>query len=304
MWPLLAGAAIGAIGGLMSDSPKNLTSTSQTGGSSQSQGTWSPHQATQPGYGFLAGNAQNLMGKPVPYFPGQGYVGPSSPTQFGVNSAMGAAGQMDQPLNTMMGNYNFLSGAADVANNPYVQGQLGANERSVEQQLREQWMPQVNRGAQAVNAMGGGRHGIAQAQGVERAGEQLSRTNAATMLDAYGKGLGAQEYALGQTGNVLQNMLAPSQTQMQAGQAVEGYQGRALQDAMRRFSHQYQEPYQRMQNLSSTLGFLQPMGTQYGSGVNTGQSTGTSPNPSYQAPMQRMIGGAMSGIGVGNMFGG
>lgn len=267
-------------------------------GSTSSTSQFTPHPSTLPGYGFMAGNTTNLMQKPVGYFPGRGYVGPSGPTTSGVNSIMGGANAMQPFLNTMGENYGFLSNAADVANNPYVQDQISANERSVNKQLSEEMLPQVRDQGIAVNALGSGRQGLREGQAIGDAQEALMNQNASTMLNAYGQGLGAQQNALGQTGNMLQNLLAPGQAQLGAGGVVEDYQNRALQDAMNRYNFQFSEPNQRMDQLGQRLGFMRPLGSQYKGGTDSSldNSTRTSPNPNYRSGMQNAMGlGSMAG---------
>lgn len=357
-WVSLGAAAVGTVGSLVLNSGggNSPTTTTQSSGSTSTQGSYVPNAAEDPIYGFMLGNTAQLMQQPQPYFPGQTYVSPSGPTQQGVNMAMsglpyygqgaeamaGASpyyqqaagyGQMSIPamlqmLGTMGGNYNFLSSAADVANNPYVQDQLAANKQQVTQALTEEWLPAVNQGAQAVNAMGSSRQGIAQAQATERAAQQLANANASTMLNAYGQGLGAQTSALGQTGNMLQNLMAPgmaqawsgdqmknaggalgqagaltgagSQQALGAGQTVEGYQQQALQDAMNRFLYQYQQPWANMQNAGNILGMLQPLGLQTTMGAQSGYNQ--QPNPNYMSPYQSAMGGASLGYGLYNAY--
>lgn len=147
----------------------------------------------------------------------------------GANMVAGAVPGMQGMLDTSGGNYNFLSNAADVANNPYVQAQLGANAQQVKQQLTEQWLPQIQQQAVGGNALGSSRQGLAQAQGMERAAQQLANVNASTMLNAYGQGLGAQQFALGQTGQMLENQLAPGRAMYESGQMYGGAGGQAGQ---------------------------------------------------------------------------
>jgi hypothetical protein len=308
----------------------------------------------------------NLAQQPVPYFPGQTYVSPSLLTQQGVRSgqatlpyyARGAAmtanaspyylggGQQaaagsraavgaipgQQGINqAALGNYNYLSGAADVQNNPYVQGMLDVNRERVTRNLTEDVLPALRGGAIQVNALGSGRLGLAEGQAARGASEALSQANRQTMLDAYSQGLGAQQSALGQTGAMLQNQLAPAQareyaaqmqglagqmqtgaglTQQQAGQmagmgsaaalglgqTVEGYQQKALRDAMSRYAYQWQEPQMRMQMLMNTANAFAPYAT------NRSTGTGTAPNPNYMNPWQAAVGGASLGWGVGNQL--
>ncbi len=266
----------------MSSGPKNVTSNS----TSQSQSTLVPNQAAQPMYGWMAGLGQQLMQTPIQYFPGQGYVSPSAATQQGVGQMMQGAQAMQPYLGQQGQNYNFLSNAADIPNNPYVQGMMNQNAQNVNRQLSESWLPAINRGAQQVNALGSDRQGIAQGLASGRAADALSAANAQTQLTAYGQGLGAQTQALGQTGNMLQNLMAPGMAQLGAGQAVEGYQQKALEDQMARFQYQYNEPWMRAQNIAGLMGALAPTGIEYGSG----QGSGTQPNPNYMSPMQTAIG--------------
>ena len=303
------------IAGSFSDQYSESKGSGQASGlgsnTGQQSGTWKPNAAVSGIYGQLAGMLGNMAGVSQGYFPGQGYVAPSAATQVGVNMGMSAlpnyqnaansynsaagltpaaAAQQIGVNNTALGNYGYLSNAADVANNPYVQGQLAANKQQVNQAFNESWLPAINQGAQTVNALGSSRQGLAQAQGIERAAQQLANTNANTMLTAYGQGLGAQQSALGQAGSLNSNLLNPSASlaqgatwQQQAGdtlhqgaqnalgygQTVEGYQQSALNDAMNRYNWQYTEPYQRISNAGSVLNSIfQPTGTTLGS--NTG----------------------------------
>ena len=337
------------------------TSTS----TSQQSSTFTPNPAAMPGYGFIAGNTENLMQNPVPYFPGQTYVGPSDYSQQGVaglaqqgnlqgqgaqmmtqgapfmqagggmqaaGSLMGVGqlGNMQNAANTAQGNYNFLSGAADVAKNPYVNAMMDVNRQRMMEAL-----PGLNANAISVNQMGSSRLGLAQGAAMGR----MADANTALMGQAYGQGLGAQQNALGQLGGMQAGFGAPSQFMNQlgsnmagagqttanagslygqagqlagqggqaygqAGSVVEGYQNQALQDAMARFAYQYQEPYQRMQNVAQSLQFLQPLGVQSGTGA------ATQPNASYRSPWQTglglagMVGGAFVGGPAGAMAGG
>jgi hypothetical protein len=284
-------------------------------------------------YSSILQNLYSLANTEVPYYSGQTYVSPSALTQQGVATGQNAAnqyigagqtaqmaanpylasanafGQAAGAQNRIAGmanqNYGFLSNAADVANNPYVQNQLGANKQQVTQALNEQWLPTVNQGAQEVNALGSSRQGVAQGQAMERAAQQLANANASTMLSAYGQGLGAQQTALGQTGALQQAQAAGAQSLGQAGQAVqqaagaqatgagytnqasglqsqlgqtvEGYQQKALDEAIDRYNYQYEEPWTRMSNVSNYLtGLFGDTGISYTSSTGTGTTTGTS----------------------------
>jgi hypothetical protein len=336
----VAGAVISSAMNSGSGNSPTTTTSGGSSGSNYSQSTYVPNEAAMPIYGFLAGNTAELMQQPAPFFPGQTYVSPSEATQQAVNMGMngmpyyygganwlGASASLapnaiaaqQGMLGTAGGNYDFLSNAADVANNPYVQDMLAANAQQVNQQLRENWLPAVNQGAASVNALGSSRQGIAQAQAIERAAQQLANTNASTMLNAYGQGLGAQSSALGQTGNMLQNLTAPMQTGAYAGslsgqagnmiqqgaqnalgwgQTTEGYQQAALNDAIARYNYQYEAPWINMQNAANMLQYLQPLGVTTRSGTDSTSQYETAPNPGYMSPFQSAMGGASLGYGL------
>ena len=433
----LAGGVMGMAG---RDKNKTLSQTQQgsSGGTSQSQSTFVPNPAAMPLYGMVAGQGQNFMQQPVPFFPGQTYGGPSAADQIGdaLNMGMlpfmgeaamrlyGGAGASQAgygAANDMFGraaavapgasgaygnaaamapgvanafgnaagaygsgagaqawmlpdanrNFAFLSNAADVANNPYVNAQADAMASRLNQNFKEQLLPSINQGANQVNALGSSRHALAQAQGSERTQEQLSRGLADLYGGAYQSGLGAQQAALGQTGAMLRNQLAPAEALGQAarerqlgmgvtalggdyltkgmdvfgqggqylqqgaqglqqgqqdyasnimnalglgrgmvenaygtGQRSRDFQQQALQDAMARYAYQYQEPWSRLGQAAKVAGFLQPLGVQYGSGANLGESSGigTGANPNYQSAGQAFLGGAMSGASLGASF--
>ena len=192
------------------------------------QGYVGPSEATQQGQSLQLGSVPYYTGgaqlaqQGVPLY-GQGagmMMQGTNPMMQGAGMMGGAAGQQAGILGTSGQNFGQLSTAADVANNPWVQGQLGANAQQVGQQLRESWLPAIQQGAAGGRAMGSSRQGIAQGQGIERAAQQLANTNAATMLGAYGQGLGAQQYALGQTGAMLGAQTAPAQTMFEGGQMM------------------------------------------------------------------------------------
>lgn len=284
----IAGTLVGAgLGYLNSkDSSNSKYNSTYSGGSSNTQQTYIPNDATLGSYGWLAGTLENLMQTPSQYYPGQGYVGPSEYTKEGVENQRNA-------LNTMTQNYNMLSTAADVANNPYVQGQLRANESSVLENLYRNAMPTLQSGAVGVNNLGSSRLGLAQGQAIGDTMTGLARTNANTMNTAYQAGLGAQQSALNYTDQLLQNYLEP-------GKTVESYQQKALDDAIARWNYQYTEPWERLTNATNLMGSTayQNMGTTYGGSGS--YSYGSTPNSSYQSPYASILGGALTGYGFGS----
>lgn len=138
---------------------------------------------------------------------------------------MGAVGDQRQQLGLINQNYGFLSNAADVANNPYLQAQLRQNADIAGTTLREQFLPAIQSGAQSVNALGSDRQGLAQGVAVGKAADSMNQANTQAMLAAYGQGLGAQGQAMAYGGQQLGNQLAPANTIGAAGNALTSRAG-------------------------------------------------------------------------------
>ena len=289
MGPLMAagiGAALGGGLGLLGRDSRETLNTAG-GGSSRGQSSFTPADAAAPMYGYVSGIGQQMGQTPTPYFPGMGYVGPSPLTQLGVQGMQGLGMQS-------YGNYGFLSNAADVANNPYVQNMLSANRGEVQDKLMQDVLPGIAGGASQIGMLGSSADALMRGRAIGDAATGLSRTNANMMLGAYGQGLGAQQNALGMTGNLMSAYGMP-------GQVVEGYQDRALRDAMARYGYQYQEPWQRMGNIGQAMELLSPIGQQNTSGSN--MTVNSAPNANYQSPMMGMAQGALGGGMIGYGYG-
>lgn len=268
----------------------------QTGsGTTNSWGTgassWVPHSSTDPLYSGVLQNLYTLGNTPTQYYPGQTYVSPSELTRASMDTAEAAAnqfigaGQQAQQAagyqqgvaNTAGQNYNFLSNAADVGSNPYVQDMLGVNASNVNQQLQEQWLPSLRTASARAGGLGSSRAQLGESQAVERTANQLANANKDLLLSAYGQGLGAQQSALGQTNALQQAYANPAATQAQggaytnqamgiqagAGQTAESYQQKALDDAMDRYYYQFEEPWERMGRVANYLPLFADMGTGY-----------------------------------------
>ena len=295
--------------------------------------TWTPNAATSPIYSNILENLGVLTTTEVPYYSGQTYVDPSRGTQEGVGmlrqgasdygsaaDAYSQASDVYTPAAQMYGqaagaqqgmlgqagrNYGFLSNAADVANNPYVQAMNANTVSNLNENLYKNVLPQVNAGAMDVNALGSSRQGIMQGQAIGDTQSAIADALTDTNLGAYNSGLGAQTSALGQTGAMLQNQTAPAQafesagTALQAGgeslatgaglrstgaenllsagNIVEGYQQTAIDDAVDRYNYQYEERWTRLGNVSDYLtGLFGDTGTAYTSETSGGQSVGAS----------------------------
>ena len=238
-----------------SSSSSDSSGTSYTGGQAYESQTFTPTEGSAPAWNYLTDLTNQAAGL------GPQVVGPSEYTQTGLQGLSQAAANQAQAAQTAQNNYGFLSNAADVANNPYVQAQLAQNASNVTDQLTNQWLPQVNSGAQQVNALGSSRQGLMQGQAVGDAAKALANANANTQMNAYNSGLAAQQNALGSLGSLQTGIANPANTMLGAGQTQEAYQ-QALIDA----------PWNQIQNIGEALQYTNTLGTLSGNSwdVNTG----------------------------------
>ena len=238
-------------------------------GSNYQQGTtttsqqFTPWAQAQPTYDAMA-NQMNAQAARGPQ-----YVGQSVQTQQGWNAAQAAIPGMRGAANTALGNYGFLSRAADVANNPYVQGMMGNNRAAAQRSLTEDFLPALGNQSQAAGGMGGSRQGVAQGMATDRAMRSMLEANNSLAMGAYSQGLGAQQSALGSLGAVQQGLMAPGAALGAIGQAREGYQ-QAAQDA----------PWKHLQNLGAAQQYLNPLGALSGTS-NASSYSASGPQGAY-----------------------
>lgn len=216
-------------------------------GSSQQSQSFTPWDKAMPGYNAIASQMAKMAAL------GPQYVRPDAMTLEGLGALQRAVPGMEQANQAALGNYQFLSNAADVANNPYVQEMMGANQQQVNQNLQRNLLPGIQNAAGAAGAMGGSRMGLAQGQALGDTSRNLANTNAQMMLGAYGQGLGAQQAALAGLGGLQQGMLAPALALHGGGQIMEGYE-----------QNRINAPWQFMQNMGAATQFLSPLGKNVG----------------------------------------
>ena len=192
-------------------------------GSNYQQGTtttsqqFTPWAQAQPTYDAMA-NQMNAQAARGPQ-----YVGQSVQTQQGWNAAQAAIPGMRGAANTALGNYGFLSRAADVANNPYVQGMMGNNRAAAQRSLTEDFLPALGNQSQAAGGMEGPGRGSRRAWPPTAQCAPCWEANNSLAMGAYSQGLGAQQSALGSLGGAAR-LMAPGAALGAIGQAREGYQ--------------------------------------------------------------------------------
>ena len=276
-----------------------------------------PWSGVQPYLKTLYGNTNALGNQPTQFYPGQTYAGMDPLMKQGINSNLGFANQyfpsiFNQGLNSLYGQMN----AMDVGNNPYVQdmNQVAANQftRASGQaigdmvgQFRNQVLPSITNDAVAAGGLGGSRQGVAQGLAIQGLGtnvqnmiqsgqSDLANMYAQTNLGAYGQGLQAANAATGQLPQYTQLGLLPGQIAQQAGGMYEGYQQKAIDDAVNRWDFYQNEPWQRLSNMNAI----------YQGAAPYAQQSSTSKTQAPQPTTSPWATAAAAGLGAYGLFSG
>ena len=175
--------------------------------------------------------------------------------------------------------------------NPFFQGAFQA----ATQGAQTQYQDTVN--TALSNASRAGRYGSgSMGTALDRAGSTFANalTNTAGSLayQNYDTERGRQQAMIGAAPQLAQADYTDINQLLQTGQAAEGYQDLAMQDAINRYNFAQQAPYQKLQSyLSGAYGA--PMGTQ-----------GSVTSPSYAGSKAAgALGGAATGAAIGSSFG-
>ena len=223
----------------------------KSGGSSQQSGPWAP---MTPYVKDIMSQAQGLYGLGKQNFPEQTFApmnemqqaGLAAQTNYGVNVAPGLIGQAQ-------GSWGSDLNAPDVANNPYVQNMIAANERAVNRNLFENMLPQTRQQAVMEGGMGGSRQGVAEGIAMRGTQEALANQNAATQMDAYNRGLAAQQGALGMTGDIINQGYSPGQAMRNIGDELRQEQQRYVDESMARQMFGQNAPWENLQNYAGIV---------------------------------------------------
>ena len=225
------------------------------------------------------------------YYPGQTYISPSQQTQAALAAAQQRAvtgnplvpAAQQTALNTVQGNY--------LGGNPFFEGAF----KAATQGAQTTYQDTVN--TALSNASRAGRYGSgAMGTALDRAGgvyaNALTNTAGNLAYQNYADERGRQQAMVGAAPQLAQADYTDINQLLQAGQAGEGYQDLAMQDAINRYNFAQQAPYQKLQSyLSGAYGA--PMG-----------STGSVTSPSYGGSKAAgALGGAATGAAMGSAFG-
>lgn len=280
--------------------------------------TQSIDPAMQPYIAYGLSEAAKLYQTPgTPgYFPGQGYVSPSQPTQealqFGANRAVQGnpllplsqqtVGQMQGTFNPAIQQMQGTASGQYLGGNPFFGGAFQSAANAASQQFQDQ-MQQVTSGASRAGRYGSGAMGQLQDRAAGTFASALTDTAGKLAYQNYDAERARQEAAIGNIGQLYGSdfarqlsaaQLGPGMAAAdygdidrlyQVGQAQESYQQAALADQMQRFQFEQNLPAAKLQSFLSAA-YGAPMGQQ-------------TTQPIYRNQAANIFGGAALGGALG-----
>lgn len=252
-----------------------------------------PSAGEQPSIDAGMQQMLSLFQNPQGMYPGQTFVGASPYTQAAIGGMAGTAPQLHNQSQQFANAWGRGLNASDAANNPYVNSMANTIQEQSNQNLKQNIFPAIQQGAiqNSGGAMNLGRQGVAQGTAAGQAQQGVDWAKSNLYSQANQAGLAHEQGMMGQSGNLATSMGKPWEAMSQAGAGVEGYQGKALQDAMTRYGFSNQQANTMMDQLIGRLG-----GMRYGTQVNS------QVNPNYQSPLTSAL---QIGMGVASLpFGG
>jgi len=250
-----------------------------------------PWSGVQPYLKDVFGQAQNLSNQQMEYYPGQTYADLDPLQMQGMFQGLQFANGPGQSyINSALQSQQSMMNAADVQNNPHVQGMIDISNRSIADDFMQRINPAIEGGAVAAGQYGGSRQGIAQGLAAEGAAQAAGDASTRILNDAYGRGLEAQARGLALSPQTMQLGFLPGQTAERVGSVLQGQEQRGIDEAMARHNFSQNEGWDRLsrynQLLNGGLGF----------------STQTSSMPGG-SPVAGALGGAMTGAALPSMLG-
>lgn len=280
--------------------------------------TQSIDPAMQPYIAYGLSEAAKLYQTPgTPgYFPGQGYVSPSQPTQealqFGANRAVQGnpllplsqqtVGQMQGTFNPAIQQMQGTASGQYLGGNPFFGGAFQSAANAASQQFQDQ-MQQVTSGASRAGRYGSGAMGQLQDRAAGTFASALTDTAGKLAYQNYDAERARQEAAIGNIGQLYGSdfarqlsaaQLGPGMAAAdygdidrlyQVGQAQESYQQAALADQMQRYQFEQNLPAAKLQSFLSAA-YGAPMGQQ-------------TTQPIYRNQAANIFGGAALGGALG-----
>lgn len=264
-------------GGKSSPPPANTTQTQ----------LMDPAVAPYVTYGLS--EAQRIYAQPGPnYYPGQTYVGPSGSTMAGLQAAQTRALQGNQLLPAAQQQTLANIQGAYLGGNPFFQGAFQPAARAAQQSYLGAMSGIGSTFAQA-GRYGSGAMGNVQDRATGQFAQALADTAGKLAYQNYEAERARQMAAMGAAPEMAGADYADIQRLLSVGQAQEGYQQMALEDAINRFNYEQNLPSAKLQQFLNAA---------YGS-PQGGITTQTIPQQQmYSNTGANVLGGALGGYAL------
>jgi hypothetical protein len=230
----------------------------------------------------------NQLGQaPNKFYPGATVAPLGAGTQSALAQSSGVAKSQAGVGQTGLDYLKFAQGQGlDVANNPYVQGQIQAATQPIMDQLRNDILPSIRTSGVSSAGAGGSRNQLAQGNAISQSAEAAMRTAAGIQGDAYGQGLNTFNNLAGLLPAIQQMHGTPLQTLDTAGTREQAYNQDLINASRDRYDFNQNAPYEQLAKYSQLFSMLGGQG-----------SSTTQPGPT-QNRLLSGLGGAGMGAGL------
>ena len=244
--------------------------------------------AIQPYLTYGLSEAKNLyQGGGPKFYPGQGYVGPSTATQTALQALQARAMAGNPLLGQAQGNVSGMLAGDYLGGNPFFQGAFQPAATAAQTAFQKS-IGDISSAASKAGRYGSGAMGTLENQAAGTFAQKLADTAGRLAYENYAQERQNQMRALGMAPALAEADYGDINKLLGAGQLGEGYQTSALQADMARYNFEQNAPQRNLTNyLNMVYGF--PAG-----------KTMTQTTPYYTNPTATALGTGLLGFNLFN----
>jgi hypothetical protein len=244
--------------------------------------------AIQPYLTYGLSEAKNLyQGGGPKFYPGQGYVGPSTATQTALQALQARAMAGNPLLAQAQGNVSGMLAGDYLGGNPFFQGAFQPAATAAQTAFNKS-IGDISSAASQAGRYGSGAMGTLQNQAAGTFAQKLADTAGKLSYENYAQERQNQMRALGMAPGLAEADYGDINKLLGAGQLGEGYQTAALNADMQRYNYEQNAPQKNLTNyLNMVYGF--PAGR-----------TQTQTTPYYTNPTATALGTGLLGFNLFN----
>ena len=212
--------------------------------------------AIQPYLTYGLTEAKNLYQTGGPkFYPGQGYVGPSTSTQTALQALQARAMAGNPLLTQAQGNVSGMLAGDYLGGNPFFQGAFQPAATAAQTAFNKS-IGDISSAASKAGRYGSGAMGTLQNQAAGTFAQKLADTAGKLSYENYAQERQNQMRALGMAPGLAEADYGDINKLLGAGQLGEGYQNAALQADMARYNFEQNAPQKNLTNyLNMVYGF-------------------------------------------------